>query len=430
MTKHRTPAPCRARPNPACGTPSIASILRLAVLTISLLWTGALSAAEAAPTNRILILISLDAFRSDYLQKFNPPNLNRLANEGVHAEKLIPAFPSMTFPNHHTMVTGLWPEHHGIIHNEFFDPVWKERFAIANNPGPTDGKWWGGQPIWVTAIKQGRKADCVYWPGCAAEMEGTRPTKYLPFDGKVEPDAIANTALEWLGNPEIRPDLLVLYFYHTDHVGHDHGPDSEEMPPTVKKVDDAIGKLVEGVKKLGLQDRVSYVIVSDHGMVGVSTSRMVVISDYVDAEKVQVDFSGAVGGLRPLDGDAEALYKKFAGKENHFKVYRREETPAEYHFGDNRRIPPVILVADDGWYISRRSVSDQSKKGFKAATHGYDPNLASMGATFIAWGPAFYQHKTLKPVQNIHVYNLLCATLGLKPAPNDGDVRLAKEVLK
>jgi predicted AlkP superfamily pyrophosphatase or phosphodiesterase len=381
--------------------------------------------------NRILILISLDAFRSDYLQKFSPPNLNRLAAEGVHAEKLIPAFPSMTFPNHHTMATGLWPEHHGVIHNEFFDPVFKERFAIANNPGPTTGKWWGGQPIWVTAVKQGRKADCVYWPGCAAEMEGTRPTKYLPFDGKAEPDAIANTALEWLGEPErTRPDLLVLYFYHTDHVGHDNGPDSPEMPPTVKKVDDTVGKLVEGVKRLKLEDRVNYVIVSDHGMVGVSTSRMVVLSDYVDADKVQVDFSGAVGGLRPLDGDADALYKKFAGKENHFKVYRREETPVEYHFRDNQRIPPVILVADDGWYISRRPVSEQSKRGFKAATHGYDPNLASMGATFIAWGPAFQQHKTLKPVQNVHVYNLLCATLGLKPAPNDGDDRLARDVLK
>jgi predicted AlkP superfamily pyrophosphatase or phosphodiesterase len=392
-----------------------------------------LSPCEAEPnagTNRILILISLDAFRSDYLQKFNPPNLNRLAKEGVHAEKLIPAFPSMTFPNHHTIATGLWPEHHGIIHNDFYDPVFKEKFGIVNNPGPTDGKWWGGQPIWVTAVKQGRKADCVYWPGSAAEIDGRRPTEYKPLDLKAEPEAVTDAGLAWLAQPpDKRPDLLVLYYYHVDHIGHDFGPDSAEMPPTVKKVDDAIGKLVEGVHQLKLDDVANLVIVSDHGMVGVSTSRMIALSDYVDPEKVQVDFSGAVAGLRPLEGDAESLYKKFAGKENHFKVYRREETPAEYHFRDNRRIPPVILVADDAWYLSRRSITDQSRRGFKAATHGYDPNLASMGATFIAWGPAFRRHKTIKPVQNVHVYNLLCATLGLEPAPNDGDDRLVREVL-
>jgi predicted AlkP superfamily pyrophosphatase or phosphodiesterase len=400
------------------------------IVCLAILVHFAASAQPAAATNRILILISLDAFRSDYLQKFNPPNLNRLAKEGVHAEKLIPAFPSMTFPNHHTIATGLWPEHHGIIHNDFYDPVFKEKFGIVNNPGPTDGKWWGGQPIWVTAVKQGKKADGAYWPGIAAEIDGRRPTEYKAFDMKAEPEQVTDAGLAWLAQPaEKRPDLLVLYYYHTDHIGHDFGPDSAEMPPTVKKVDDAIGKLVEGVHRLKLDDVANFVIVSDHGMVGVSTSRMIALSDYVDPDKVQVDFSGAVAGLRPLDGDVEGLYKKFAGKENHFKVYRREETPAEYHFRDNRRIPPVILVADDAWYLSRRSVTEQSKRGFKAATHGYDPNLASMGATFIAWGPVFRHQVKIKPVQNVHVYNLLCATLGLKPAPNDGDDRLAREVL-
>jgi predicted AlkP superfamily pyrophosphatase or phosphodiesterase len=405
----------------------ILPVIFLALFTSSALMSFS---QQAAPTNRILILISLDAFRSDYLQKFNPSNLNRLAGEGVHAEKLIPMFPSMTFPNHHTIATGFFPEHHGIIHNEFYDPAFKEKFNIFNNPGPTDGKWWGGQPIWVTAVKQGHKAYCGYWPGVAAEIDGRRPTEYKAFDAKVEPDGVTDTALTWLSQPaEKRPDLLVLYYYHADHVGHDFGPDSAEMPPTVKKVDDAIGKLLDGVHRLNLDAQANFVIVSDHGMVGVSTSRMIILSEFVEPEKVQVDFSGAVAGLRPLQGDAEALYQKFAGKEKHFKVYRREETPPEYHFRNNPRIPPVILVADDAWYLSKRSVNDQSRRGFKAATHGYDPNLASMGATFIAWGPAFRKNTTLKPVENVHIYNLLCATLGLTPAPNDGDDRLVRQVL-
>ena len=401
------------------------------LVVLFLLTAATARAADVAPTNRILVLISLDAFRADYLQKFNPPNLNTLAKEGVHAQKLIPMFPSMTFPNHNTIATGLWPEHHGIIHNEFFDPEFKEKFNIVNNPGPMNGKWWGGQPIWVTAVKQGRKADCAHWPGCAAEIDGARPTEFIAFDSKAEPDAITESGLTWLSQPKPkRPDLLVLYYYQTDHVGHDHGPDSAEMPPTVKQVDDAIGKLIEGIHKLNLDDVVNVVIVSDHGMVGVSTNRMIALPDYVDREKVQVDFSGAVAGLRPLDGDAESLYKKFAGKEDHFKVYRRGETPPAYHFRDHRRIPPVILVADDGWYLSSRPKSEQSRRGFKAATHGYDPKLPSMAATFIAWGPAFRHGLDIGPVENVHIYNLLCATLGLKPAPNDGDDRLVRQVLK
>jgi len=153
------------------------------------------------------------------------------------------------------------------------------------------------------------------------------------------------------------------------------------------------------------------------------------LRDFVDMEKVQVDFSGAVAGLRPLEGDADALYRKFAGKELHFHVYRRENMPARYHFTDNRRIPPVVLAADDGWYIGKRAAGEPPVRSMNKATHGFDPELTSMGATFIANGPAFRRRVTLKPFENINVYNLLCATLGLKPAPNDGDNRLVKDVL-
>src|SRR6266850_4625922 len=143
-----------------------------------LVWLGALSLvisecrAPAAPPvqrrERILILVSLDAFRWDYLQKYHPTNLNRLALEGVHAKKLIPMFPSMTFPNHHTIVTGLRPEHHGIIHNNFYDPVTKETFAF-NKTELQGSQWWGGEPVWATAIKQGRTADCLSWPGTGVQ---------------------------------------------------------------------------------------------------------------------------------------------------------------------------------------------------------------------------------------------------------------------
>jgi predicted AlkP superfamily pyrophosphatase or phosphodiesterase len=307
-----------------------------------------------------------------------------------------------------------------------YDPVTKERFSISG-PATTNGAWWGGEPIWVTAVKQGRIANAWLWPGVGAPMQNVRPTEWKTYDAKVEANECVDTALGWLERPAAkRPSLLVLYFHQTDTEGH---PDSPEVAAAVKQVDEAMGRLVDGLRRLKLNEVANLVIVSDHGMVDISTNRLIVLSDFVAPEKAQVDFSGAVAGLRPLDGDVDALYARFAGKENHFRVYRRENMPESYHFRDNPRIPPVVLVADEGWYLSKRPRSDPSSRAMNKATHGFDPNCPTMGATFIAWGPAFRHQATIKPVENVHIYNLLCATLGLTPGSNDGDNRLVDEVL-
>jgi predicted AlkP superfamily pyrophosphatase or phosphodiesterase len=403
------------------------------LLCICLMASAALAAAEDAGVvsarDRILILVSIDAFRWDYQEKFRTqtPHLNQLAAEGVHAQRLISAFPSLTFPNHYTIVTGLWPEHHGIVNNRMYDPNFKAEFYISNNPGPTDGRWWGGEPIWVTAIKQGRLADCVFWPGSEAEINGVRPTKWRPFEASVSPDQCVDSGLELLAQTNQRPSLLTLYFHQVDTESHHHGVDSPQVTQAVSQVDTAIGRLINGLHRLQLEKIANVVIVSDHGMAGLSTNRIIVLSDLVDLNSVRVDASGAIAGLRPLDGNVDALYGRFAAKENHFKVYRRENMPARFHYTDNPRIPPVVLVADEGWYISKRPLDPT--KTFESATHGFDPELESMGATFIAWGPAFRHGVTLPPTQNVNIYNLLCATLGLTPAPNDGDESLAREVL-
>jgi predicted AlkP superfamily pyrophosphatase or phosphodiesterase len=386
-------------------------------------------ARRVPPRERILILISLDGFRWDYLQKYQAPNLSKLAAQGVHAEWLIPMFPTMTFPNHHTIVTGLRPARHGVIHNNIYDPLTKETFAF-NKPELQGPEWWGGEPIWVTAIKQGRRADVLFWPGTGTAMAGMLPTEWKRYDGKPEPSEIVDTGLAWLDQPtEKRPGVVMLYFHHTDSVGHKFGPDSPEIAVSIAQVDEAMGRLVAGLHRLKLDGVANLVIVSDHGMVEVSTNRTVLLGDFVDLKNVQVDFSGAVAGLRPRDENVDALYQAFKGKENHFKAYRQENMPERYHFRDNPRIPPVILVADDAWYLSNRSANEPSTRAMNQATHGYDPELASMGATFIAWGPAFQHGITLASVENVHIYNLLCATLGLKPATNDGDNRLVEKVL-
>ncbi|HEX3797083.1 MAG TPA: ectonucleotide pyrophosphatase/phosphodiesterase [Verrucomicrobiae bacterium] len=398
-------------------------------IVVSAVVAGADEPHLASPRERILILISLDGFRWDYLQKFKneTPNLNTLAAEGVHAQRLISAFPSLTFPNHYTIVTGLWPEHHGIVNNRIYDPNFKAEFNISNNPGPGDGRWWQGEPIWVTAIKQGRVADCLFWPGSEAEIEGVRPTIWKPYDGHVSPDACVDMGLSWLAQTNQRPNFMTLYFHEVDSESHHHGVESPQVEKAVAQVDEAIGRLTNGLHQLQLDNIANIIIVSDHGMTDLSTNRIIVLSNYVNLDTVRVDATGAIAGLRPLDGNVDALYNQFAGKENHFKVYRRENMPERYHYTDNPRIPPVVLVADEGWYINRRPLDPT--RNFESATHGFDPELESMGATFIAWGPAFRHGVTLPPRPNVDIYNLLCATLGLTPAHNDGDDTLVKEVL-
>ena len=401
----------------------------LGLIAISASLSATLAAQPVPTRDRIVILVSLDGFRWDYLQQFQPSNLTALAAAGVRARRLIPAFPSLTFPNHYTLVTGLYPEHHGIIGNNFYDPAFKTNYN-AFNASSSESHWWGGEPIWATAIKQGRAANCMFWPGSQAEIGGIRPTEWKPFKKDTTFNECVDTVLDWLEQPtEKRPSFVTLYFHEPDSAAHHDGVASPQVAEAVALVDSALGRLTTGIRQLQLEDTVNLVVVSDHGMADLSTDRVIALGDLVDMSKVQTDFSGATAGLRPLDGNVDALYAALKKKEKHFRIYRREQIPKRFHFRDNDRIPPLVLIADEGWFITPRTAEDQAKRTLLKATHGFDPELASMGGVFIANGPAFQRGKTIAPVENIHVYNLLCATLGLKPAPNDGDDRLTKKVL-
>lgn len=402
----------------------------LGLIFISTFFAATLAAPPIAPSNRIVILVSLDGFRWDYLQRYQPTNLLRLAATGVQAKRLIPAFPSLTFPNHYTLVTGLFPEQHGIVGNNFYDPVLRTNFTFSS-AAANENHWWGGEPIWVTAIKQGRRANCMFWPGSQSEIGGVRPTEWKPFNKSTTFTEGVDTVLGWLQKPvEERPSFVTLYFYEPDTTAHHHGATGPEVAAAAALVDNAIARLTAGLEQLKLTEHVNLVIVSDHGMTDLSPDRVIALGDLVDMTKVRTDFSGATAGLRPLDGDVDSLYAALKKKAKHFRIYRREKTPKRFHFRANDRIPPLVLLADEGWFISPRTAEDQAKRTLLKATHGFDPGLPSMGGIFIANGPAFQRGKTIAPVENIHVYNLLCATLGLNPAPNDGDARLVKKVLR
>lgn len=405
---------------------------RLLVLLCLLTFGWAQPLRANGSVQPILILVSIDGCRWDYVQKFAPPTLTALAAHGVSAEKMLSCFPSKTFPNHYSIATGLRPENHGIIGNSIYDPSLEATFTLRNG-GPEQSRWWGGEPIWVTAERQGLRSACMFWPGSEAVIKGMRPSTWLPYQYSLTCDERVDHVLTWLQRPEDeRPQLITLYFDVVDTAGHTFGPDSPEVRDALAKVDAALAKLQAGVRALGLESRVDYLITSDHGMTGISNQRRIALDDFVDPATVQIDAQGTLMGLRPLHETPEQLLARFAGIHPHFRAYLREDIPERFHYSHNLRIPPVVLIADLGWSLDTKAgFAKEDKNGWDdGGAHGYDPAEPDMGATFIASGPTFRSGKVIPPFENIHLYDLMCTILGIQPAPNDGDHRLAHQVLK
>ena len=392
-------------------------------------------AARVLPEGRpIVILVSIDGFRADYLERFSPPHLLQLAKAGVVADGLIPQFPSKTFPNHYTLVTGLKLAHHGIISNNMRDPSLPGDFRMDNREVISDPRWWGGEPIWNTVERQGRKAGAMFWPGSEARINGRQPSYWMPFDDRMPHQERINHVLTWLQLPaDQQPSFLTLYFSDVDSAGHSRGPDSQEVRDAVMAVDASVGDLVDGVKKIGLDDRVTYVIVSDHGMAAVAPDHMIVLDNYVDVSTVNVVDWAPVLALSPKDGNVERLYAALKGEHPALDVYRSHELPAKYGLAGHPRLSPVIGVAHEGWFIT--SVREQqrwreSNRHPPGGTHGYDASLPSMRALFIAAGPRVKSGMRVKAFENIHVYDFLCALLGVTPAKNDGDPAVTRDMLR
>jgi len=382
----------------------------------------------------ILILVSIDGFRWDYLDRYDAPNLRQLAANGVRAEGLIPQFPSKTFPNHYTIVTGLKLANHGIISNNMRAADIPGEFSLANRDVLADPRWWAGEPIWNTAEQQGRIAAAMFWPGSETVIGGRQATYWTPFDDGMPHEDRVGRVLDWLKLPDgKRPSFLTLYYSEVDNAGHDDGPESEEVRTAVSNVDRSIGELVAGVKAIGLDDRVHYVVVSDHGMAALSPDRMIVLDTLVDVAQMDVIDWAPLLGLFPKDGDVEKLYAALKDKHPHLAVYRRDEIPAVYGIAGHPRLPPVIGIADEGWYItSKREVDrwQQPDRRAPGGTHGYDARAKSMQGLFIAAGPRIRSGVRVAAFENIHVYDFMCAVLGLTPAKNDGDPSVTRDMLR
>jgi predicted AlkP superfamily pyrophosphatase or phosphodiesterase len=405
---------------------------RLPVLFFGLLFALAFPGCSTTPPSQTagpLILISIDGFRWDYLEKFPAPTLRQLAAGGVRAERLIPAFPTKSFPNHYTLYTGRRPENHGIVSNYFFDPALNAAFDKTKPADNADPRWWSqAEPIWITAERQGVRSACFFGPGSEAPFAGRRPSYHRVYTGKINSRENIDDLLRQLARPAgERPQFCSLYLDIVDVQGHKFGPDAPETAAALADVDAALAHLLAGLTGLGLRDSANLVIVSDHGMTPISTDRMIFLDDLMPLSTVRVESYGANGGVTPLSGTAADLAASIRAKNiPHLQVYLREEVPAHLHYRNNPRIPAVVLIADEGWTLEVRLGWPKRAPSYDRASHGYDPQLPSMGALFVAHGPAFAPGRKIPAVENIHVYNLLCRVLGITPASNDGDDRLAR----
>lgn len=365
------------------------------------------------------VLISLDGFRADYITRPGAVELRALAARGVRAERLVPSFPSKTFPNHYTIVTGLYPEHHGIVANTMRDSTIGTTFTIGDTLIARDPRWWGGEPIWNTAERQGVRTAAFYWPGSDYAVNGRYPTYYRPYDGRVPNAARVQQVLEWLSMPAAQaPRFVTMYFSTTDDAGHSHGPDSPQVDSAIAHVDSLIGQLVRGLDARGLGGRVNLVIVSDHGMTPISADRVIHLDDHIDLNDVEVVDWMPVTAMTPKPGKLDAVFSALRTVP-HLQVWKRDSMPERYHYRESPRITPLVLLADEGWTISSRAriARNGSPKG---GTHGYDNHLPSMGALFVAAGPDIQRGRVIAPVSNVHVYPLLARLLRVTPARSDG----------
>lgn len=385
------------------------------------------SAAQQAKP--YVILISADGFRYDYAHKYHAANLLRLSRQGVRARYMLPAFPSLTFPNHYTLATGLYPAHHGLVNNSFYDPARAARYSMSNKVVAYDSSWYGGKPLWVLAEQQQLLAACFYWVGSEVAVQGVRPTYYYWYNEMIPIEERLKAVKRWLQLPEEqRPHLITFYFPEVDHEGHEHGPDSEATADAVHFVDSAIGRLCAMVDTLQLP--VNYVFVSDHGMGAADTVNTLQLPEADTAKFVRVAGDVLVNYYAKDKAFIPELYHRLKSTAAGYEVYLPDESPAAWHYRrqDDRynRIGDVLLVAR----YPRTFVWGNKRPS--PGRHGYDPWAAKdMRATFMAWGPAFKKGKVIGPFENIHVYPLIAQLLGLAiDEPVDGRGEVLRRIVK
>lgn len=374
---------------------------------------------EYGKLDTYVVMVSFDGFRWDYMDQYDTPHFDAVAREGVRAERLIPSFPTKTFPNHYTLATGLYPDHHGIINNTFFAYDLDRLYRIGDREMVQNGECYFGEPIWVTAEKQGVRTASYFWVGSEAPIMDTRPTYWKVYDGQVPYADRVDQVIRWLKMPSDRgPGLIMLYFDEPDGIGHEYGPEHPETAEVVAFVDSILGYLRSEIAKLEWSERINLVVVSDHGMGPVSGDRYVNLNDHLkEGWAAHVAGSNPVYLIEPAGGFSDSISMVLDAVEG-ISAWQADDIPGHLHYGTSSRFPGILVVADSLWSVG----TDEGLSEYSAGAHGYDPDYTAMHTIFLAEGPAFKTGYTRPPFSNVEVYNILARLLDLDPAENDGDL--------
>ena len=369
-------------------------------------------------SDQYVILVSFDGFRYDYAQRVDTPNFDYIEKNGIKAKSLKPVFPSFTFPNHYSIATGCYADKHGILGNEFTNSI--GRYSYKNKETVQDGKWYGAEPIWVTAEKNGIKSATYFWVGSEAKIGGYYPTYYKYYESGIDPYFKVNQAIDWLKLPiKERPRLICLYFNEPDHAGHVYGQNSKEVDSQIKISDDVLGYLLESLKKLDIHQEVNIVIVSDHGMVNVSKDKVVNIDDY----NIEGVFDGQ-GPMMSFNGQASAL-KDIPNVSIHLS---KNNEDLHYH----NPLYDFLIIADEGWMIYQdKHINKYNGNLPVKGMHGYNANSLNMHAIFYAYGPLFKNGMNIDTFELIHIYPMLCKLFEISPYKEaDGNLDILESILR
>lgn len=373
-----------------------------------------------------VVVLSLDGFRADYIEKYNAKNIAHIAKKGVRVKRMIPSNPTKTFPNHYTLATGLYPDNHGLIGNSFYAPDLDKEYSLGNRKSVENGKFYGGEPIWNTAKKAGLRTAAYFWVGSEAKINGLQPDIWKKYNHKITFEQRIDSVISWLKLPkEKRPRLTMLYYHQPDSAGHRFGPDSKEVSEQVAYVDAQVGSLYKQLMELHFSKTINFIIVSDHGMRNISKDKQIILEDYISKDDVLGIYgSNPVYTIRAKTGKTESIYKKLKRIKN-LKVYKRGKAPKRYHFSNHMRTNDLIVLGKKGYSVFKTNAGGRHFGG----THGYINCDKQMSAIFVATGNAFKKNYTKKSIKNIDVYNLIAHILQIPPAKNDGNFNRVKKLL-
>lgn len=377
-----------------------------------------------------VILVSFDGFRWDYLNRDITPNLEKVRNEGVSALSLRPSFPSKTFPNHLSIITGMYPVNHGIIANTIYDSNRDRLYKLSDSNEVRDPYWYQGEAFWETAERNGIKTASFYWPGSEVTLGYKRPSYYKNYMHTFPYEKRIDGVIDWLQLPAAdRPHFITLYMHETDDFGHHFGPNHEEINKAIKRLDDMTGLLFEKLASIGMKDSVNLIFVSDHGMTDVSIDRFINIEKFIPDYKCRFEDEGPILQIFPPEGKIENVYDLLKTQEKNFKVYLKEDLPEHYHYKNHRLIAPIICIAEMGWTLHSNKVPRW--KSDSGGNHGYDNNHLDMHGIFLATGPNFKSGYQTGTLWNIDIYPLLCKIFDIYPRSNiDGKAERIEFILK